>query len=478
LVIEAQTHSSFVPEQQKLADPADTCSGENCGYLYGSGPSNSRNGNLVESRRLIATFASDLPDRPFAWRGPYVGALCLALILRVAWAVVVPVIPESDCNLYDVWARNIALGNGFSWEAGRPTVFLPVGAPFLYSLCYRFFGLSYTPIVIMNVILGVACVAFTMALARRWFGPSTGFLVGLILAVWPSQIEFVTTLATEPPFIFFMLAAWYIYPDDDSRWLARSVLAGLLFAAASYVRPIAILMPIILVIPIVINRRILIRPIAQASVALLVVGTCLIPWAIRNKRTFGEYALSAHGKLNLWMGNHAGTDGGYTQPPLSTLSMTELERDHYLGAIATDFIRRHPAGFVGRSLVKLVRLHERESIGIVWNQTALKGIFSPSAILALKIFNNLYWWTALALGLGGIVVLVRSDGVIAALFHPAVLVWAYFAVTHAIVVVMDRYHFPCIPCIAALGAFFLVQRFSENARRVALGARVASVRGE
>ncbi len=416
----------------------------------------------------MAPFTSTPPDHPSDWRGPYLGVLSLALIVRIAWAIFVPVDPESDCRLYDLFARNIALGNGFSWEAGRPTVFVPVGASFLYSLCYRFFGFHYTPIVILNVILGVGCVAFTIGLARRWFGTAAGFFAGLILALWPSQIEFATTLATEPPFLFFMLAGWYVYPDDESPWIVRSFLAGLLFAAASYIRPLALLMPIILSVPAVINRRILIRPIFQASVALLIMATCLVPWAIRNKRTFGEYTLSAHGELNMWMGNNPESDGSYTPPPPSTTGMTELEREHYLGAIASAYIRQNPARFVGRSLVKLVRLHERESIGISWNQTALQSILSPSAIFGLKLFNNLYWWAALALGLGGIVTLVRARGVLAALIQPAVLVWGYFAVTHAIIVIQDRYHFPCIPSIAVLGAYFLVQRFPGMASRIDL----------
>ena len=421
----------------------------------------------------MAPSASAGPGSLSDWRGRYLGVLFLALIVRVAWAVFIRVIPESDCCLYDNFARNIALGNGFSWQAGQPTVFVPVGAPFLYSLCYSFFGFRYEPIVALNVILGVGCVAFTMDLTRRWFGAGAGFFVGLILALWPSQIEFATTLATEPPFLFFMLAGWWAYPDDESPSLVRTIAAGLFFAAASYIRPLAILMPIILAVPTVINRRILVRPILQAGVALLIMAVCLAPWAIRNKRTFGEYTLSAHGKLNMWMGNNPESDGGYTRPPRSTSGMTELEREHHLGAIAYAYIREHPARFVGRSLVKFVRLHERESIGVAWNISALRELLSPSAILGLKILNNLYWWMALALGIGGIVTLVGARGVIATLTHPTVLVWGYFAVTHAIIVIQDRYHFPCIPSIAALAAYFLVQRFPRIESRIAPHPSVA-----
>lgn len=386
-------------------------------------------------------------------------------MVRIAWVAFVPVIPESDCILYDGFARNMAAGNGFSWEAGRPTVFVPVGAPFLYSLCYRIFGLHYLPIAIINTLIGVCCVAFTMGLARRFFGASAGFFAGLLLSLCPSQIEFVTTLATEPPFLFFMLAGWFAFPDEECPWLLRSILAGVLFAAASYIRPVSIPLPVILSITPVVGRRVLLRPVLQASVALLVMGMCLVPWAMRNQQVFGEFTLSAHGGLNMWMGNNPESAGGFTLPPESTARMTELERAQYLGALARSYIRRYPARFLGRTLVKFVRLHERESIGIHWNITALHMVLSPAGILALKVFNNIYWWVALGLGLSGVVSMVRNRSVLATLIQPAVLVWGYFAAVHAIVVIQDRYHFPIMPSVAMLGAFFLVRTLQGGRAR-------------
>jgi 4-amino-4-deoxy-L-arabinose transferase-like glycosyltransferase len=401
------------------------------------------------------------------WRGLYLGVILAALVVRILWLCVIPVIPESDCILYDNFARNLAAGNGFSWEAGRPTIYVPVGAPFLFSLCYRAFGLHYLPIAIMNALFGVGSVAFTMGLTHRWFGASAGFFAGLLLAFWPSQIEFVTTLATEPSFLFFMLAGWYAYPDEGSPWFPRAILSGLLFAMASYIRPLSILLPMVLSITPVVSRRVLLRPAVQALVTLLVIGICLFPWAIRNRQIFGEFALSAHGGLNMWMGNNPESIGEYTPAPASTHGMTELERDHYLGGLARSYIRQYPVRFAGRTLAKFVRLHERESIGIHWNIRALQTLFSPAAIRGLKFFSNVYWWVALGLGLAGIVALARVRGVLAALIQPAVLVWGYFAAVHAIVVIQDRYHFPVIPSVGALGGFFLVQGLQARRARVA-----------
>jgi 4-amino-4-deoxy-L-arabinose transferase-like glycosyltransferase len=409
------------------------------------------------------------------WRGHYLGVILAALVVRILWLCVIPVILESDCIMYDLLARNLAAGNGFSYEAGRPTVYIPVGAPFLFSLFYRAFGPHFLPVAIMNALMGVGSVAITMGLTRRWFGATAGFFAGFLLAFWPSQIEFVTVLATEPSFIFFMLAGWYAYPDQESPWFPRAILSGLLFAMASYIRPTAVLLPIVLSIAPVVTRRVLLRPALQASVTLLVIGMCLVPWAVRNRHICGEFVLSTHGGRNLWMGNNPDSIGEYIPPPAAIHGMEEIEADHYLGGLARSYIRQHPVRFVGRTLVKFVRLHERESIGIAWNITALRTWFSPAAIWGLKIFNNLYWWAALGLGLAGLVALARDRGVLAALSHPAVLVWGYFATIHAIVVIQDRYHFPIIPSIAALGGFFLVRRVEARRARVSAEATPAEI---
>jgi hypothetical protein len=45
--------------------------------------------------------------------------LLIALILRVIWAFIVPVVPLSDSYAYDVFARNLASGVGYGWGPGN-----------------------------------------------------------------------------------------------------------------------------------------------------------------------------------------------------------------------------------------------------------------------------------------------------------------------------------------------------------------------
>jgi hypothetical protein len=197
---------------------------------------------------------------------------------------------------------------------------------------------------------------------------------------------------------------------------------------------------------------------ARVFVVFCVMAACIAPWTVRNYRLFGEYILISHnGGANTWQGNSPGTTGEYRPSPPDLNSLPEPERDRVLGARAFEYIKAYPLHFLGRSAVKLVKLHNRESIGIVWNEKGLSQRASPGTITVMKMLSVLYWWIALGLGLCGAFALARTIGPFQALFHPAILIWGYFSAVHAVTVVGDRYHFPSIPSIAALGGFFLAR---------------------
>src|SRR5712664_2071723 len=111
--------------------------------------------------------SSRRPEHLF--RHPYARVLLLALLLRAVWALLVPVIPLSDSNAYDVFARNLAAGLGYCWSPGRMTAYWPVGTPFVYSVFYALFGHSYHAITLFHLVLGLTVILLSMLLAERWF---------------------------------------------------------------------------------------------------------------------------------------------------------------------------------------------------------------------------------------------------------------------------------------------------------------------
>ena len=382
--------------------------------------------------------------------------------LRLVWAIAVPIQPLSDSYVYDQFARSLATRGSYAWPNGDPTAYWPVGTAFAYSVPYRLLGQHYAPLAALNVIAGTLSLALIMVLARRWTSPAAAHAAGAIYALWPSQIEFASVLASELLFnLLLLISLWAAFASPFRSWAARGVLAGLFLAGSAYVRPTALPLVLLLAAALWWSRRTDWRQMAVFSgAALLAMALCIAPWTLRNDRVLGAPVLiSTNGPPNMWMGNNPVATGGYMPLPDEVSGMGEVERSKLLGSRAKAFILEHPGRAVTLFLRKLVITHDRETIGVVWNEDSLRAALGDRGVTAAKLVSTAYWLLALLLGAAGaVIVLVRERW--RGLLHPALLAWGYFAFVHAATVGADRYHFPSIPFIAIL-AGLAVARFAH-----------------
>lgn len=404
------------------------------------------------------------------WRPLSFGTIALALALRVAWGAVVPVIPRSDCVAYDLLAQNIVSGQGYAFEPGKPSAYWPVGTSAMLAMVYKIFDHGYGPVVILNILIGVATVWLTMSLTRHWLGARAGLAAGLLMAVWPGQIQFTTILASELPFNLCVMTALFIESRERIGPGVRAVLTGVALAGASYVRPLALLLPAILVWCRLVGpearRRRPFAVLAEAVVVVIVMAALIAPWTIRNARAFGRPVLiSTNGGANLWMGNNPESDGGYTPLPDEVRGMDEADRDELLKRRAKQYIVENPGVFVVGIAKKWILLHDRENIGVVWNREGLARVFGPGSLTPLKVISSGYWWGMLLLAACGVGAALSRLGVLRWLGLPPLVLWAYFAMVHAVVVGGDRYHYPSVPMIAALAGLGAVAILDHVSKR-------------
>lgn len=377
--------------------------------------------------------------------------LALAFGLRLLWVLLCPVVPVDDAFAYDAFAQNLANGDGYGWRPGDPSLFWAPGTSFLLAAFYWVFGHHYGPVVVFQVLLGTFSVYLVMALASQLYDEAVALYAGLLLACWPAQIQFTSLLQSELLFEVLFLLAFLAYLRL-SRPAPQILVTGLLLALASYVRPLAMLAPFLFVF-LVQGPKFDWRGGALRLVGLLLVLYAgLVPWALRNQQVSGHWVwVSANSGANLWMGNNPQTTGEYMHLPPEVYGLAEVERDQRLGQMAKSYIVGEPIAFLGRTLKKLVKLHDRETIGVVWNAEGLKARLGEGSLGPLKVVSTAYWWGALALGLIGVLLRLRALR-LRVVFEAPLLFWAYFAAVHAVVVVMDRYHFPSVPFIAILAA--------------------------
>lgn len=382
----------------------------------------------------------------------------LALVLRGMWGMVVPVVPVSDSVAYDTFATHLAAGGVYGWDGRTPSAYWPVGPAFIYSLVYRVWNpqaWGYGGVVAINLLAGLAVVVLGMMLASRWFGRTYGLIAGVLLAIWPMHIQFTTVIASELFFTAFCLAGILVWPRvgtaSNRQLVGQIVAAGVLFAAAAYLRPTALLIPAVLAGSSVLRTwNIWGNGIRWAGVTAVMIAL-ILPWSMRNTSVFDQFVLiSTNGGANLWMGNAPGSDGGYQPIPERPPGMNEAQFESQLSREAMANIRSAPLAFVQRSLIKAVRMHERETIGIAWNIEGLRRVAPEMAINLIKAVSQAFWMVVLGLSLAGLALLGVRQGVWWLITHPGVLLWAYFTGVHAVIVYQDRYHFPVTPIIAGL----------------------------
>lgn len=392
---------------------------------------------------------------PYAKNTLYI--VLIALALRLLWLLLIPVIPVSDSVMYHEFAKSISSGNGYAFPAGNLTAYWPVGTPAIYAFLYTLFGESFFVIAVFNLIVGLLTLVLMMALARRWFNEPTAYIVGILYAIWPSQIQFTTILASETIFnVFILLGLFFWYrsqPNTFSNWIIGTIF----FVAATYVRPIALLIPFIL-IGLSFLRGFDFKQLFSSSIITVITMTILIaPWAARNYDLFDEFVLiSTNGGPVFWMGNNPDSTGEYMPLPKDLEFDSETERADYFKSEAIKHIKEEPGIFAKRLVKRFVDYYRSENIGVNWNIEGIKQQGLDKTVLPLKLISSGYWVLLVLLAVYGGIGLIHSEGFYNAITaNPIIALIGYNTVLHTIIASGDRYHFPIIPFVGLLAAYAL-----------------------
>lgn len=397
--------------------------------------------------------------------------------LRLLWALIVPVMPMSDSWAYHQFARNIVDHGIYGWTATEPTAYWAVGTSAAIAFTYLFTD-SYSGVVLLNLLAGGLTILLTQTLAARWFGPVTGIVAMAIVAIWPNLIVFTTILSSELFFIALTLAGLFFWQRPAGHPMANLILAGLIWGVAGYVRPVILLVPVTLaLVDLARGPRGFLRSAIEAGIAVLLILLVALPWTIRNDRMLGAPVMvSTNFGPNLWMGNNPDSTGGYMPLPPEVETMSEIERAEFLKEEAKTFIRENPGHALKLAAIKLFKLNNRETIGVVWNGDALEPTIGGTGMTLLKLIATGYWYLILVGGFAGIAVLVGRTGWLAGFFNPPVALWGYFTALHAVVVAEDRYHMPSsafIGMLAAVAAVALWRRRTLHAAARTRSLRIA-----
>lgn len=386
--------------------------------------------------------------------------LALGLLVRVAWALAVPVVPESDVMAYDAFARTLANHGVFGWTKEEPFAFWAPGTSMIYGLVYALAGFNFANVIVVNLFASAVMIVCTARVATRFFDARVGVASAAVLAAWPTLIMFTTLLASEVLYLALAMAAFDLWTVRRDRVLVRGLGAGLLLGVATLVRPMALLLPFVFAASLLVaggwQRDELARQARLVVLAFVALGSVLAPWVWRNYQLYGGLVLvSTNGGTILWMGNSPDPGAILGRLPAAVKGLNDYETNKILGAMARQDILADPLRFVVNTLQRVVQLFNNESIGAHWNSRGLKQAWGVD-VLWFKRLTQVSWGLIFVAAMIGAALLLRRLGALKALASPMLLPVLYYTAIHAIVLATDRYHLVMAPQFAVLAALALV----------------------
>jgi len=390
----------------------------------------------------------------------------LALAARIAWVLYSHRMPVGlhDPVAYDSLALGIVDGRGYvhPW-LNVPTAYFPPGYPAALAIVYAVFGRSVLWGGMLNALLGAGTVVITYELARRLLDVRVARVAGLLLAFFPNQVFYTGTLLSEVLFTFLLMTGLLILMAEpwprEGISLRRLALAALFLGAATMVRSIVLIVPVVLLfywLWIFPNRA---RVLAQVGVIILVFAAIIVPWTIRNAVTMHAFVLiSTNGGDDFCLGNNEAADGRFVfSGPCyegydSNIPKRELEIEGYREGFrrGMEFIINHPADELGLIFEKAYFLVYTDDDGLFANESYGSNRFIEKEMRDyLSTAANAYYFVTIGwAGLGLLSWLRRRDPrrtfclIIVACLLVAPL--AFFG--------DPRFHFPVIPLLCIVAA--------------------------
>jgi 4-amino-4-deoxy-L-arabinose transferase-like glycosyltransferase len=298
--------------------------------------------------------------------------LAVALAVRLGYVDATPGYGlRHDARDYDVHARSIAQGEGFSKTLayGRPTAFRPPGYPYFLAGVYRLAGVERagTPrrihaARVAQAVVGTVAVGLVGLLAAQLWGAAIALAAMGLAAVYLPLVLVGGSVMSEPLFVMLMLAALVaaVQHRRSAHRLRFAVLAGVLAGLAVLTRANAVILLLPLAAAVWDGRPRLARRSLAAPAALGVAAVLTIaPWTIRNAIELNSFVpvstqlgsamagtyndAARHDRENpaswrslRWVPDYAGLFARVRELPEATLER-ELRR------AALGYAREHPA---------------------------------------------------------------------------------------------------------------------------------------
>ncbi|MEP6994646.1 MAG: hypothetical protein ABI968_09010 [Acidobacteriota bacterium] len=272
--------------------------------------------------------------------------LATDVLLRLWIATAIPTQPISDFLEYMRTAQSLLHTGRYEAAPNVPDGNHPPAYPLLLSLGFRFVpaGCELFTAKVINAGLSTLAAFLGAMLARRFWGPAAGLWTAAWVAFFPRSLLMADLVASEnlfaPLLLLFLLLCAISWTSD--RRPALAVAIGLVVGALALTRSVAYFLPVVWIFGALAARRPWRTWTAELFVILIAQHALMLPWAVRNARTFGRFTfLNTVGGVGLFIGNNDHATGEW-QPWNEALDRLR-PGIHAQGAVAVDDAARQEA---------------------------------------------------------------------------------------------------------------------------------------
>lgn len=168
-----------------------------------------------------------------------------------------------------------------------------------------------------QLIVGAASVAFFYGAFAQWTSRRVAFLAGLLFSVYPLELYYELVIQTEVLFnLFFAITFYFVSCQLKSDEPLRAVLIGAYAGLATLTRPIAQLLPLLILFAILLHTRSFRATLRNAFLIFVPLLMVLAPWLLWNHAQKGYWGLSRELGINLF---HRAVDADRLTPPEESL---------------------------------------------------------------------------------------------------------------------------------------------------------------
>jgi 4-amino-4-deoxy-L-arabinose transferase-like glycosyltransferase len=327
--------------------------------------------------------------------------------------------------------------------------------PFFLAGVYQLFGVHFLAVKLIFILLAAVSALLVYLIGKELVNPKLGVIAAMLFAVEPSLCGITAFIYTEPLNIPLLLAAvYFLIRGVNTKRKREYFFSGIFWGLTTLCKGTTLFFPFFLVAGMMLFRKFR-RGWKRLFLFLFVFVLTLVPWTVRNYKTFHVFLPIATGSgESLWTGNYFPFDGefryGETQKKASeiTQGLSWVERDRKLGEEAKKMIRANPTKFIKLSIKKLYRFWIKvyEAVPSGRRRSGDQIIFIGLSLTHLSLL--------LLAGVG----LFRFPEKRYA-YKIILVLLLYYTFVHAATFAVPRYRIPVMPLLFPLAAFTLQQAF-------------------